>query len=58
MENFGFIVACIVTIVLLFLVAAWFEKHFVKDRKAFSSTHYIASLRSRSSSPPPSTRST
>ena len=42
MENFGFIVACIVTIVLLFLVAAWFEKHFVKDRKAFSSTHYIA----------------
>ena len=42
MDNFGFIVACIVPIVLLFLVAAWFEKHFVKDRKAFSSTHYIA----------------
>ena len=42
MENLGFVFACIVTIVLLFLVAAWFEKHFVKDRKAFSSTHYIA----------------
>ena len=41
MENFGFILACILTIAALFLLAAWFEKHFCRDRKAFSSTHYI-----------------
>ena len=42
MENLGFVFACIVTIALLFVVAALFEKHVVKDRKAPSSTHYIA----------------
>ena len=42
MENLGFVFACLVTIVLLFVAAALFEKYVVKDRKAFSSTHYIA----------------
>ncbi len=42
MENLGFILSCILTIVLLFLAAALFEKYLVKDRKAFSSTHYIS----------------
>ena len=42
MENLGFVFACLVTIALLFVVAALFEKRFVKDRKAFSNTHYIA----------------
>ena len=41
MENLGFVLACIVTIALLFVVAALFEKRFVTDRKAFSNTHYI-----------------
>ena len=42
MENLGFVFACLVTIVLLFVAAALFEKYVVKDRKAFSSTHYIS----------------
>ena len=42
MENLGFVLACILTIDLLFLAAALFEKSLVKDRNAFSSTHYIS----------------
>ena len=42
MENLGFVLSCIGTIALLFLIAWLFEKHVVKDRKAFSNTHYIA----------------
>lgn len=42
MENLGFILSCILTVGLLFLAAALFEKYLVKDRKAFSSTHYIS----------------
>lgn len=41
MENLGFVLACIATIALLFIAAALFEKFMVKERKAFSSTHYI-----------------
>lgn len=41
MENLGFVLACIATIALLFIVAALFEKYVVKERKAFSSTHYL-----------------
>ena len=41
MENLGFVLACIATIALLFIVAALFEKFVVKERKAFSNTHYI-----------------
>ena len=41
MENLGFVLSCFATIALLF-VAAWLaEKYLVKERKAFSSTHYI-----------------
>lgn len=42
MENLGFVLACIATIALLFIIAWLFEKHAVKDRKAFSNTHYIS----------------
>ncbi len=41
MENLGFILACAGTIGLMFVLAAMFERFLVKDRKAFSSTHYI-----------------
>ena len=41
MENLGFVLACIASIALLFVIAAVFEKLAVKDRKAFSNTHYI-----------------
>ena len=41
MENLGFVLSCVGTIVLLFLIAWLFEKRVVKDRKAFSNTHYI-----------------
>ena len=41
MENFGFVLACILTVALLFVAASLFERFLVKDRKAFSSTHYI-----------------
>ena len=42
MENLGFVLACIATIALLFIIAWLFEKHAVKDRKAFSNAHYIS----------------
>ena len=42
MENIRFILACILTVALLFVAASLFEKFLVKDRKAFSSTHYIS----------------
>ena len=42
MENLGFVLACVVTVVLLFGAAALFEKIWMKDKKPFSSTHYIA----------------
>ena len=42
MENLGFVLACVVTVVLLFGLAALFEKIWMKDKKPFSSTHYIA----------------
>ena len=41
MENIRFVLACILTVALLFVAASLFEKFLVKDRKAFSSTHYI-----------------
>ncbi len=41
MENLGFVLACAATVAALFLAAALFEKYMVKDRKAFSSTHYL-----------------
>ena len=41
MENLGFVLACAATVAALFLAAALFEKYVVKDRKAFSSTHYL-----------------
>ena len=41
MENLGFVLACAATLAALFLAAALFEKYVVKDRKAFSSTHYL-----------------
>ena len=42
MENLGFIAACIAVTALLFFLAALFEKRWMKDKKPFSSTHYIA----------------
>ena len=41
MENLGFVLACAATVAALFLAAALFEKYVVKDRKTFSSTHYL-----------------
>ena len=41
MENLGFVLACAATVAALFLIAALFEKYVVRDRKAFSSTHYL-----------------
>jgi riboflavin transporter FmnP len=41
MENLGFVLACAATVAALFLAAALFEKYVVRDRKAFSSTHYL-----------------
>ena len=41
MENLGFVLACFVTVALLFVAASLAEKFLVKERKAFSSTHYI-----------------
>ncbi len=41
MENLGFVLACLASIALLFVIASLSEKFLVKDRKAFSSTHYI-----------------
>ncbi len=41
MENLRFVLACIATVALLFFAAFLFEKFLVKERKAFSSTHYL-----------------
>ena len=41
MENLGFVLACAATVAALFLTATLFEKYVVRDRKAFSSTHYL-----------------
>ena len=41
MENIRFVLVCILTAALLFVAASLFERFLVKDRKAFSSTHYI-----------------
>jgi len=41
MENLRFVLACAAVIAALFLIAALFEKYAVKERKAFSNTHYI-----------------
>lgn len=41
MENLGFVLACIAAVAALFIIAALFEKYVVKERKAFSNTHYI-----------------
>ena len=42
MDNVRFVLTCILTAALLFVVASLFEKFLVKDRKSFSSTHYIS----------------
>ena len=42
MENLGFVFACVATIAGLILLAAVLEKFVCKDRKPFSSTHYIS----------------
>ncbi len=41
MENLSFVLACAATVVLLFAGAALFERFTVKERKAFSDTHYL-----------------
>jgi len=42
MENLGFVFACVATIAGLIILAAALEKFVCKDRKPFSSTHYIS----------------
>ncbi len=42
MENLKFILVCLAIFAGLLLVAIAFERMLVKDRKAFSDTHYIA----------------
>jgi len=42
MENLGFVLTCLAIAAALFLVAALFEKFLCRDRKKFSSTHYIS----------------
>ncbi len=42
MENLGFVVACIATIAGLIILALLLEKSVCKNRKPFSSTHYIS----------------
>lgn len=42
MENLGFILTCIGVFTLIILIAWLCEKYFCKDRKTFSSTHYIS----------------
>lgn len=41
MENLGFVLACVAAIAALFVLASLAEKFLVKERKAFSDTHYI-----------------
>lgn len=42
MENFKFVLTCLAIFAGIVLVAALFEKFICKDRKLFSSTHYIS----------------
>ena len=42
MENFKFVLTCLVIFACIVLIAALFEKFICKDRKLFSSTHYIS----------------
>lgn len=42
MENLGFVLVCIASIAGLIILAAMLEKFVCKDRKPFSSTHYIS----------------
>ncbi len=42
MENLGFVFACIATIAGLIILALLMEKFVCKNRKPFSSTHYIS----------------
>lgn len=42
MENFKFVLTCLVIFAGIVLIAALFEKFICKDRKLFSSTHYIS----------------
>lgn len=42
MENFGFVLVSVLVIVGMILIAAIFEKRLSRDRKPFSSTHYIS----------------
>ena len=41
MENLGFVLACLASIAVLFVLASLAESFLVKERKAFSDTHYI-----------------
>ena len=41
MENVKFILVCLAIFAGLFLLALWFEKLLVKERKKLSDTHYI-----------------
>ena len=41
MENVKFILVCLAIFAGLFLLALWFEKLLVKNRKKLSDTHYI-----------------
>ena len=42
MENLGFVLACVASIAGLVLLALALEKFVCKDKKPFSSTHYIS----------------
>ena len=42
MENLGFVLVCIASIAGLVILAALLEKFVCKDKKPFSSTHYIS----------------
>ena len=42
MENLGFVLVCIASIAGLIILAAMLEKFVCKDKKPFSSTHYIS----------------
>ena len=41
MENLGFVLACLASVAALFVLASLAESFLVKERKAFSDTHYI-----------------
>lgn len=42
MENLGFVLVSVLIIAVMILIAAVFEKRLSRDRKPFSSTHYIS----------------